>query len=197
MPRGEICFRGPPVFVGYYKSPELTADALDEDGWLHSGDIGVRLPTNGAIKLIDRKKNFFKLQQGEYVSAEKIENAYSKSYFVNQIFVYGDSLQIYLIAVVVLDEGYVRKKWTREHGIQDSAGWEDICRNPKLADAVLADMNLKAKEEKLLGFEVVKKIHIEPKAWTSDDLLTPTQKLMRFKAKVKYEGIIRKLYSEA
>ena len=195
-PRGEICMRGPPVFQGYYKAPELTEEALDNEGWLHSGDIGMVLPHNGAFKIIDRKKNFFKLAQGEYVAAEKIEIVYSKSFYVGQIFVYGDSLQSYLVAIVVPEEAYVRKEWANEHGYSAATPFEEMCRNKKLTDKIVEDMNKKGKEGKLLGFEAVKKIHLEPVAWTPEDLLTPTQKLMRFQAKKKYIEIIQKLYEE-
>ena len=62
-PRGELCTRGDSVFKGYYKNPEATKENIDEDGWSHSGDIATILP-NGAVKIIDRKKNIYKLSQG-------------------------------------------------------------------------------------------------------------------------------------
>jgi long-chain acyl-CoA synthetase len=90
------------VFKGYFKNPERTKEAFSEDGWLNSGDVALSLP-NGAIKIIDRAKNIFKLSQGEYIAPEKLENIYAQCPIIQQIFVYGDSLQHCLVAIIVPD----------------------------------------------------------------------------------------------
>jgi len=90
-PRGEICIRSPCVTTGYFMRPDLTRDAIDPQGFLHTGDVGMLLP-NGALKILDRCKNIFKLSQGEYVAPEKCENIFIQSKFIEQCMVYGDSL---------------------------------------------------------------------------------------------------------
>lgn len=81
------------ISYSYYKDPERTADAIDEYGWHHTGDVGMWLP-NGTLKIIDRRKHIFKLSQGEYIVPEKIENIYIRSQYVEQVFVYGESLKV-------------------------------------------------------------------------------------------------------
>lgn len=91
--QGEVCVKGTNVFHGYYKDPERTAEAIDEYGWHHTGDVGMWLP-NGSLKIIDRRKHIFKLSQGEYCVPEKIETIYAtKCQYVHQVFVYGESLK--------------------------------------------------------------------------------------------------------
>jgi long-chain acyl-CoA synthetase len=80
-PRGEVCYKGPSVFEGYYKAADKNAEAFDQDGWLRSGDVAMVYP-NGSLKIIDRAKNIFKLSQGEYIAPEKLENVYITCPFV-------------------------------------------------------------------------------------------------------------------
>ena len=115
-PRGEICFKGMNIFKGYFRNPEKTKECFDQEGWFCTGDVGTILP-NGAIKIIDRAKNIFKLSQGEYIAPEKLENIYVQSEYIMQIFVHGDSLQTYLVAVVVIEPEKV-KGWLKMMGIR-------------------------------------------------------------------------------
>lgn len=108
-PKGEICIRGCGVMSGYYKNPKLTFEILDEDGWLHSGDIGMILPDNNGLQIIDRRKNIFKLSQGEYIAPERLESAYKSAYGLADIFVYGNSLKSHLVAIVNIDTDILKK----------------------------------------------------------------------------------------
>ena len=80
-----------------------SSTAVDEDGWLHSGDIGKILPSNNALMIIDRRKNMFKLSQGEYIAPEKLEETYKQIKGIEDIFVYGDSLKSCLVGVINVD----------------------------------------------------------------------------------------------
>uniref|UniRef100_A0A915I8G1 AMP-dependent synthetase/ligase domain-containing protein n=1 Tax=Romanomermis culicivorax TaxID=13658 RepID=A0A915I8G1_ROMCU len=104
---GEICVFGPSVSQGYFRDAEATAKVVDNDGWLHTGDIGM-WTDRGTLKIIGRKNSVFKLPHGDFIAPEKIENIYGRSQFVFQIFVYGDNLHDYLVAVVVPDFNNLR-----------------------------------------------------------------------------------------
>jgi long-chain acyl-CoA synthetase len=194
--RGEICVRGPNVFKGYYKDVEKTREAIDDEGWLHSGDIGLwRL--DGTLQIIDRKKNIFKLSQGEYVAPEKIENILTRSAFIAQCFIYGDSLKNSLVAIVVPDEEYVRSWIEAKIPALSTASIEEICINPVLSSAVLNDIKDLSNEHKFQGFEVVKSLRLHPTPFTiENDLMTPTFKLKRQKIRDTYERIIAELYDD-
>lgn len=137
-PGGEICVRGPIVFKGYYKDNLQMREILDVDGWLHTGDIGFWLP-GGRLKIIDRKKNIFKLSQGEYIASKKIENVYAKSKFVGHYFIYGESLISCLVAIVAVELD-ILSAWVVSEGIKFQ-DLNQLCANPGARANVLADMD--------------------------------------------------------
>ncbi|XP_005387819.1 PREDICTED: long-chain-fatty-acid--CoA ligase 5 [Chinchilla lanigera] len=188
---GEICIKGLNVFRGYLKDPEKTQEVLDKDGWLHTGDIGCWLP-NGTLKIIDRKKNIFKLAQGEYIAPEKIENIYTRSGPVSQIFIYGESLQSYLVGVVVPDPD-VLPSFAVKLGIQGS--FEELCQSKIVKEAILEDLQKIGKENGLKSFEQVKNIYIHPEAFSIENgLLTPTLKAKRTHLTKHFRAQIDSLY---
>ncbi|KAJ1689034.1 hypothetical protein LUZ63_013189 [Rhynchospora breviuscula] len=193
-PRGEICVRGHSVFRGYYKDEVQTREVIDDDGWLHTGDIGLWLP-GGRLKIIDRKKNIFKLAQGEYIAPEKIENVYAKCKFVAQCFVYGDSFNSALVAVVCV-EPEVLKSWAASQGIKyDDLG--QLVKDPRARAAVLAEMDEVGKEAQLRGFEYVKAVTLVLEPFTLENgLLTPTFKIKRPQAKAYFAKEIADMYAQ-
>ncbi|KAI3644926.1 hypothetical protein MP228_011090 [Amoeboaphelidium protococcarum] len=191
-PRGEVCVRGYNVFKGYYKMPDKTAETLI-DGWNYSGDIGMFLP-NGTLKIIDRKKNLFKLAQGEYISPEKIENVYVKCHLIEQCFVYGNSLEHCLIGVVIPDEECARK-WARDNG--KPADVAALCQDPQFKQALVKEMKEQAKQAKLHSFEQLKDFIVDHEKFTvENNLLTPSFKLKRKETKQKYESQLNDMYQK-
>jgi len=193
-PRGEICLRGPTLFKGYYKDDERTNEVVDSEGFFHTGDIAVRLPHNGAFKLIDRIQGVFKLSNGEFIAANKLELTYGKSRFINQIYIHGDSSKPYLTAIVVPNEDFIRKYWAPHNKIDREKSLEEFCQLEKLKEDILSDMEKKACEDGLAVYEAVKKIHLEPFQWTTEDLLTSSHKTNRKAAHHKYSNILDRLW---
>ncbi|KAF8374659.1 hypothetical protein PRIPAC_81088 [Pristionchus pacificus] len=182
--RGEVLIKGPAVTRGYYKDPVKTAELFDEDGFMHTGDVGW-LREDGTMKLIDRKKHIFKLAQGEYVAPEKIEAVYTRVDAVQQVYVDGDSLQRYLIAVVV-PEPDVLGKWDANNNNDSKRSMEEVCADPDAAEYILAQ---------LTACGEVKKVILEPVPFTIDNgLLTPTLKSKRPALRKKYKNEMDKVY---
>uniref|UniRef100_A0A8C7L9E0 Arachidonate--CoA ligase n=1 Tax=Oncorhynchus kisutch TaxID=8019 RepID=A0A8C7L9E0_ONCKI len=188
---GEVCVKGPNVFKGYLKDPGRTAETLDTDGWLHTGDIGKWLP-NGTLKIIDRKKHIFKLAQGEYISPEKIENIYIRCEPVTQLYVHGDSLQSCLVAIVVPDPETM-PAWALKKGMEGS--YRDLCKNTVLKKAIMEDLQRLGKASGLHSFEQVKNIYVHNELFSiQNGLLTPTLKAKRPELREFFKEKIEDLY---
>uniref|UniRef100_A0A915PIM2 long-chain-fatty-acid--CoA ligase n=1 Tax=Setaria digitata TaxID=48799 RepID=A0A915PIM2_9BILA len=199
---GEVCFRGAALMDGYFNDPELTSQKVDQEGWLHTGDIGMWLP-NGSLRIIDRKNNLFKLAQADFVSPEQIENVYVQHPLVRQIFIYGSTIHAYLVAVVVVDIEKLRCD------IQKSSNeFRNLTTIPELSiKECLADRDVRryflAKLRKfgtskgLSSIEQIRNVHLVDEEFTIEaGLLTPTLKIIRMKLRDKFQDILNEMYRE-
>ncbi|KAF5827353.1 hypothetical protein DUNSADRAFT_795 [Dunaliella salina] len=196
-PRGEILIRGPGVFKGYYRDEKMTLDVLDADGFFHTGDVGELLPW-GALRIIDRIKNIFKLAHGEYVAVERVENAYKMCPVVDQLWVYGSSFENFLVAVVVPKESNLRQA-LQQQGVASAASmsFQQLTELPEARSTVLKMLQETGKESKLKGFEMIKAVHLEVEPFSvENDLLTPSFKLRRAPLQKKYQAVLSDMYAQ-
>jgi len=200
LPRGEICMRGRNIMQGYYKLEGETAGVLDAEGWLHTGDVG-QWNLDGSLSIIDRKKNIFKLSQGEYIAVESIEAVVSSSRFVLQSWVYGNSLEPALVAVVVPDKEAVLS-WCKKHGISGSL--QQVCRDSRVQKMILSDIRECCVSASLRGYEQPKAIHLEVNNLNElgqgftvqNDCLTPSFKLRRPQLLRRYSQQVDVMYQQ-
>jgi len=197
--RGEVCLRGPNIFQGYFKMEQETKEALDADGWLHTGDIGTWDP-DGALRIVDRKKNIFKLAQGEYVSPESVEAAAGVSKWICQVWVYGSSFETCVVAVVVPDME-VLTPYIASKGLSGSV--DEICAMPEVKAMIYDDMVACCRAAKLRSFEIPKDIAFVTEVnelgqgfTIESDCLTPTMKLRRPQLQKKYQALVDKCYAQ-
>jgi len=201
-PRGEICSRGPFILRGYFKDMKHYKEAVDEEGWLHSGDIGAILTDKGnVLKIIDRVKNLFKLSQGEYVAADKVQNILINSKYVSQVFLHGESLYNYAIALVYpeLNECIAFLKEGKKLGDidYDKITYKDLPENKIMEKEIAKDCDRVGRQYGLKGFEIPKKIRIISEGFTpQNNLMTATLKLKLTDIRVKYIDVLKKLYEE-
>lgn len=201
-PRGELLLRGPQIFTEYYKNPEETRKALDDEGWFHTGDVARLNPENGRIYIIDRVKNFFKLAQGEYITPEKIENTYLSCFPLTTLFyAHGDSLKTYLVGIVGVDPVAI-KTWLasrfgyNENELEDSNKLVEIMNKKEVKTKFLIEAN--ASVSKLLhGLEKLHNIEIgiDPLR-VEDGVVTPTFKIKRANCFAFFKERLEKLYEE-
>lgn len=171
---GEVLYRGKNVMLGYYKDPEATQEAIDEDGWLYTGDLG-KIDEDGFFFVTGRKKDLIITSGGKNIGPERIEKIMQTSRYLNQVVIYGDQKK-YLTAVVTLVEEQVRE-WAEEQGIKFDS-WEELCKHPQVID--LIDCEVEEKNRSLSSFESLKKVLITPHEFSIDSgELTATLKTKR------------------
>jgi len=189
---GEVLTRGHHIMKGYYKRPDLTAEAIDQDGWFHTGDIG-ELIDGRFLKITDRKKEMFKTAGGKYIAPQILENKYKESIFIEQIMVLGENRKF--PSALVIPNFETLKNWAAKKGIAYTTN-EELIKN----DQVLAKY---AEVIEALGvsfgkWEQLKRFALLPKEWSIDGgELTPK---LSFKRKVITEkniDIIEKIYKDA
>ncbi len=190
FPDGEVCCRGGHVFQGYLNDPEKTAETLDEDGWLHSGDIG-ELDDDGYLRIIDRKKELIITAGGKNISPANLEAALKTVPLIGQAAAIGDN-RPFVAALIVLDPE-VAPVWAAQHGIEFTT-LEDFARDPAVVKAV--DEGVAEAMAPFNNAERVKKVQILTEEWLPDsDLLTPTSKLKRRGILARYAKEIEDLYA--
>ncbi|KZV81333.1 acetyl-CoA synthetase-like protein [Exidia glandulosa HHB12029] len=198
-PRGELCVKGENCIKEYYKDAENTKKLIDEDGWLHTGDIA-SVDEVGRFRIIDRVKNIMKLAQGEYVGLERVENCYSACSLLQQVYVHGNSLREYLVGIVIPEPApfveLVHRATNEKINPDDRAAMERAARDPRVVERVLQELDKEAKHNGLKGFEQIRNIHIELDPFTVENgLLTPTFKARRADVDKKYGPIFEGLYA--
>ncbi|XP_073131701.1 long chain acyl-CoA synthetase 4-like [Henckelia pumila] len=189
-PRGEVCIQGDTLFSGYFKREDLTNEVLI-DGWFHTGDVGEWQP-DGSLKIIDRKKNIFKLSQGEYVAVENLENIYGLVPDIDSVWIYGNSFESFLIAIINPNKEAVEQLAEKA---DISGDFGTLCENVEIKEYFLGELARIAKEKKLKGFEFIKAVHLDPVPFDMErDLITPTFKKKRPQMLKYYQDIINGMY---
>lgn len=169
-PQGEIWLRGPTVMSGYYQNDKETAEAMTEDGWFKTGDIG-EWDKNGHLKIIDRKKNLVKTQNGEYIALEKLESIYRSAHVVANICVYADDSKSRPVAIIVPAEPAL-KKLAASIGVQGNT-IEELVHNKKLQNAVLKELQNAGRAGGLSGIEIIEGVVMSDEEWTPQNVSRP------------------------
>jgi long-chain acyl-CoA synthetase len=192
-PDGEVLIRGECVMLGYRNDPVRTAEALDTDGWLHTGDIG-SIDEEGYLKIVDRKKELIINSAGKNMSPANIEAALkSASPLIGQAVCIGDR-RLYNTALIVLDADYA-PQWAVQEGIEGAA-FEDLAHDGRVIAAVQEAID--QGNQHLARVEQIKKFTIVPGDWLpGGDELTPTMKLKRLPIAAKYEAEIEAMYGDS
>jgi len=188
---GEILTKSPSVMLGYYNKPEATKEAIDEEGWFHTGDIGVMV-NDKYLKITDRLKEIFKTSGGKFITPLPIENKMKESLFIRNIIVIGEN-EKFCAALVVPEFDFI-EKWCEKKSVKDYIEKGMTCHDV-IKERIWKE--IQHYNKRFSHIEQIKKYELVDKDWTVDSgELTPTLKLKRRVIMKNYEKLIEKIYSE-
>jgi len=188
---GEILTRGPHVTKGYYNNPEATAELIDAEGWLHTGDIG-ELTSDGFLRITDRKKEIFKTAGGKYVAPQVLENKLMESIVIAQVMVVGEHRRFPGALIVPAFDAL--DAWSKQKGLV-FADRESMLKHPQVIDKFQREID--RLNEGFGQWEKVKKFALLPKEWTIDGgELTPKLSLKRKAILAKHQSDVEGIYAE-
>ncbi|NJP99447.1 AMP-dependent synthetase/ligase [Streptomyces zingiberis] len=188
---GEILLRGPGIMQGYHGLPEKTAEVLEADGWLHTGDIG-ELSPDGYLRITDRKKDLIKTSSGKYIAPAEVEGQFKAVCpFVSNILVHGADRN-YCTALIALDEVTVMK-WAEEHGMAGKP-YAEVVASPQMVEVI--DGYVRRLNEGLQRWQTIKKFRLLPRDLDVEHgELTPSLKLKRPVVEREYRHLLEEMYA--
>ena len=186
---GELLTRGANTMQGYFKNPEATAETIDQEGWLHTGDIG-EVDTEGFLRITDRKKDLIITAGGKNVAPQHVEQVLRTSHYIGQVVAIGDRKK-FLSAIITLDPDTV-PEWAAQNDLGDLT-LEELAVHPKVHE--LIEMEIEQRNKSLASYEGIKKFEILPRDFSIEGgELTPTLKVKRKAVVEKYKDEIESLY---
>lgn len=190
---GEILVKGPNVMMGYYNLPDKTDEAIDAEGWFHTGDIG-EMVEEKFLKITDRKKEIFKTSGGKFIVPQVMENKFKESRFIEQIIVIGEG-QKFPSALIVPSYGFV-KDWARRKKLNlDSLSNEELVKNEEVIKRIQVEVD--GFNELYGNWEKIKKFVLLPHEFSIEgNELTPTLKLKRKIILEKYKDLMDQIYRD-
>ena len=189
---GEILCKGPNVMMGYYKEPEKTKQAINGDGYFHTGDIG-ELDSEGFLKITDRKKEIFKTSGGKYVAPQVIENQMKQSRFIAELMVIGEGEKM-PAALIQPDFEFVRE-WAKRKHIEVGPSNADLIHNAEVKKRIQEEVDFY--NQKFGSWEKIKKFELTPDVWSIEsEHLTPTMKLKRRNIIKLYQNLYDGIYEK-
>lgn len=187
---GEILVKGPNVMLGYYNRPDATEEAIDKDGWFHTGDIG-EFVENRFLKITDRKKEIFKTSGGKYIAPVMIENKLKESPFIEQVMVIGEN-EKFPSALIVPAFAYL-KEYCKRHNIEITSN-EELIKNPEIKARIKEEIEKVNKQ--LANYESIKRPELLAREWTIEkNEMTPKLSLKRKIIMAANKDLIAKIYS--